>query len=78
MTKKMKKEETKIRCAAGKKVIENFKLIYGNSRGVKSKVQPLSDIVAEKKICIVETHLKEGNNIEIEGTIRYSSEMNRR
>ena len=60
-----------------RKKLENVKLIYANSRGVKSKVQSLSDIVAEKipvLICIVETHLEEGDKIEIEGYNK-SSEM---
>ena len=46
--------------------LEKFKLIYANSRGVKSKVQSLSDIVAEKipvLICVVETYLEEGDKI---------------
>ena len=50
--------------------LEHFKLIYANSRGVKSKVQSLSDIVSEKIlvwICIVEIHREESDKIDIEG-----------
>ena len=53
-----------------KKNLENFKILYVNIRGIKSKVKSLENIAQEEKptlIAIAETILKEKEEIEIEG-----------
>ena len=49
---------------------KKFCVFYANIRGIKSKINSLKEVIGEKKpviICIVETHLAEGELIEIDG-----------
>ena len=53
-----------------KKNLENFKILYVNIRGIKSKVKSLENIAQEEKptlIAIAETILEAKEKIEIEG-----------
>ena len=50
--------------------LQTFRILYVNIRGLKSKVNSLADIIAEKYpsvICLVETHLAKEDTISIEG-----------
>ena len=53
-----------------KNKLKNFKILFNNVRGIKSKVKSLQDVVMETQptvICLVETHLQKDEILEIEG-----------
>ena len=66
-------EEKHRKVRRGKRIrrnLENFKILYVNIRGIKSKVKSLENIVQEEKpalIAIAETILEEKEEIDIEG-----------
>ena len=50
--------------------MKNFKVMFDNIRGIKSKKYSLQKILNDEKpmvMCIAESHLKDGENFEIEG-----------
>ena len=67
---KRKHKKTKRGKGKIKKELENFKIYYVNTRGVRSKLDSIGRIareVAPQVLCLTETMLGEGEKIEVEG-----------
>ena len=71
---KNKKNKKSRRGKVIKNKFKNLKIYYVNIRGVKSKIDTLTNIIEEEKphiICLNETLLKENQNIDINGQYRF-------
>ena len=63
---------------AFRKICSNFVVYYANIRGIKSKVDSLSEIVTEVEptiLCLVETHMSKSEQIDIPGYKVYRSDI---